>query len=322
MRLISKLFSGALTLALAVGLFAVPAFAEEGEQPEGTYRVTLYSGNQGTFAQGEQVVFYPTPGEDIAVMFNGIQVNVNDGKYYVKGIRPAEQNNGYEKYFVAKPNGAGVMEAIKEVPADKDVDYVVAYGLTSERVQYTVRFVNEAGADIADPVTYWGNVGDEVAPVASYVDGYVPNAVMQTKTLTNNQADNVIAFTYRNVPGVRTIQLPGNVIQVVTPEGATATITPAAPAEDGTTPEVTADDGTVIYDENGTPLAAPVDELSLDDNETPLAEAGEATADMNADAGGNPLGWMLPALIACIVAGFIVFLALFMRTRRKNEQAQ
>lgn len=318
MRMISKLLSGALTLALAVGVFAVPAFADEGA-PEKTYRVTLYAGEQGTVNGTDKIAFDVAPGASVS--FDGVQIAIKDGsKYYAKGIRPAEQNNGYEKYCVAKPDANGVMQG--SVKVDKDYDYVVAYGLTSERVQYTVRFVDEAGTDIADPVTYWGNVGDEVAPVAGYVEGYVPHAVMQTKTLVNDEAENVIAFTYRHVPGVRTILLPGGVIQVVTPGGATATVTPATPAEDGTTPEVTADDGTVILDENGTPLAAPIDELSLDNNETPLAAAGEAPADTNANAGGNPLGWMLPALIGCIVAGFIIFLALFMRMRRKNEQAQ
>ena len=151
MRMISKLLSGALTLALAMGVLVAPAFADEGNQAK-TYRVTLYAGEQGTVNGSDKIAFDVAPGASVS--FDGIQIAIKDGsKYYAKGIRPAEMNSGYEKYYVAKPDANGVMQG--SVTVDKDYDYVVAYGLTSERVQYTVRFVNEAGADIADPVTYW-----------------------------------------------------------------------------------------------------------------------------------------------------------------------
>lgn len=331
MRMIGKLLTSALTAVLAVSLFAAPAFAavETDKGASQTYRITLHSGNQGviTAAPGWSLadgVATKDVAYGDAVDFGGIQVSVHDGsKYYVKGLRPAEQNNGYMKYYVALPGSNGALANASAAVADKDKDYVVAYGLNSQRVKYTVRFVDANGVEIADPVDYIGNVGDEVAPVASYIDGYVPNVVMQTKTLGTDESQNVIAFTYRNVPGVRTIQLPGNVIQVITPGGAVATVTPEEADEEGATPEVVADDGTVILDDEGTPLAAPVDEVSLDDDETPLAESGalegaDAPGEAAAD-GANPLSWMLPLLLICVAAGLIVFFALMVRGRRKSE---
>lgn len=329
MRMISKLVSCAFSVALAAGLLAVPAFADEATEATHDYQITVYAGNQGTISQvpegwvsnGDSATVSVGYGEKLS--FNGFAVTVQDSeKYYVKGIRPAEQNNGYQKYYAALADANGVMtEEPASYVADKDQDFVVAYGLKSERVGYTVRFVDVNGNDILNPMTYTGNVGDEIAPVASYIDGYVPNAVMQTKTLGRNEADNVVAFTYRNVPGVTTVQLPGNVIQVITGTGATATIEPAAPDAEGATPEVVADDGTVIIDDTGTPLAAPADELSLDDNETPLAEG--STFDSEAASGAaNPINWMLPVLLLCIAAGVIVFLALMFRARRKEQNDQ
>ncbi len=84
MRMISKLLSGALTLALAVGVFAVPAFADEGA-PEKTYRVTLYAGEQGTVNGTDKIAFDVAPGASVS--FDGVQIAIKDGSKYYAWMR-------------------------------------------------------------------------------------------------------------------------------------------------------------------------------------------------------------------------------------------
>ncbi len=92
-------------VVLATALAAPAAFADETATAvpaagamtsyEGTtYTVTLYSGNQGTFAGGEtQRVFSDqVPGEPLS--FEGVTLDVpTDSKYYAKGVRLAGLDN-------------------------------------------------------------------------------------------------------------------------------------------------------------------------------------------------------------------------------------
>ncbi len=333
-RLTAAFMAGVLTCALG----AAPAFAVTPDLPAPSYQVALYAGGQGTFSaeglpagwvlseDGTALHAQVDAVAPSAVSFDGIQVGLGEeSPYYVKGVRPAAKNNGYQKYYVGGASEASVLSG--SVTVGQDEDYVVAYGLKSQRVPCTVRYVDAQGVPIAPNATFIGDVGDVPAPVAAYVEGYLPRANTVTKTLVSNQAENVLTFNYVRVAGSTTVLLPGNIIAIVTPAGETIPVVPvgipAAGAEGaGEAVPVTAADGTVILDDAGTPLAAPVAEESLDDAETPLASGADLTTQdqpVSEPFAAIPLAsWLVPAGIGSAAAGLILFLVLLLRQRRKG----
>ena len=108
-----------------------------------------------------------------------------------------------------------------------DEDYVVAYGIRGDMTSYTVNYVDENGNELAPSRTYYGNVGDRPVVAYLYMEGYNPEALTLTRTLSANQADNVFTFEYRTNP-VEVI--PGETVTVTTVEpGTTNVITQQVP---------------------------------------------------------------------------------------------
>ena len=92
---------------------------------------------------------------------------------------------------------------------------------------YTVNYVDENGNELAPSRTYYGNVGDKPVVAYLYMDGYMPQALTLTQTLSANQADNVFTFEYSPNP-VEVI--PGETVTVTTVEpGTTNVITQQVP---------------------------------------------------------------------------------------------
>ncbi|MDO4890113.1 MAG: hypothetical protein Q3963_02035, partial [Coriobacteriaceae bacterium] len=61
------------------------------------------------------------------------------------------------------------------VPVYEDLDFVVSYGVKGNMVSYTLHFVERGtGRVLADPVTYYGNLGDKPVAAFEYVSGYRP----------------------------------------------------------------------------------------------------------------------------------------------------
>lgn len=97
-----------------------------------------------------------------------------------------------------------------------DADYVVAYGIKGNMVAYTVNYQDASGKSLAESQTFYGNVGDKPVVAYRYVENYIPDALALTKTLSNNESENVFTFTYK----------PGATDRVVT---TTTTITTTVP---------------------------------------------------------------------------------------------
>lgn len=114
-----------------------------------------------------------------------------------------------------------------------DADYVVAYGIKGDMVAYTVNYEDEQGNKLAESQTFYGNVGDKPVVAYRYIENYVPQALALTKTLSDNEAENV--FTFKYAPGATnrvvetvnhvTVVIPGNTITntVTIPAGTTGT---------------------------------------------------------------------------------------------------
>lgn len=206
---------------------------------EYSYKVTFYSGNQGDFngsTQGLSVEgsSYSIEKQDAdSIVIAGLQagatvsfdsnagaVALKDGsKYYIQGVRESGRDNDEV--------------ASSAFYVEGDAEYVVAYGIQGDQVAYTVNFQDASGNQLAASKTYYGNVGDKPVVAYTYVDGYAPEYLALTKTLSANAAENVFTFTYRPAETV-TVTIPGQTITNVTEEIVTVPGTTAGAAT-GTT---------------------------------------------------------------------------------------
>ena len=174
---------------------------------EYSYEIVLYAGNRGRFtgtagvsvisSSGAAEVLLEGGGNVIRVrgLSRGDQVifetdrnvELTEGnRYYVKGIRLSGRDNN----TVSSP--AITLTAQNQ----RDMDYVVAYGIRGEMTSYYVRYEDAAGRELAPERAYYGNVGDKPVVAFLYVEGYVPQAYNLTKTLSKNEAENIFTFVY------------------------------------------------------------------------------------------------------------------------------
>lgn len=310
-----------LLLALCMGLPAA-AFAAPDDT---TYTIRLYGGNRGT-VNGQDMVEWTGVHYGDTVDLGQANITVTDGKYYAKGARPAGLDNVKDVVYVADVDANGKLSGT--VTVTEDADYVIAYGVLADRVEYTVRYVDAAGNELAASQKFMGDIGDTPTTAAPYFENYVPNAYTATLALTGDPDQNVITFTYaRLATGYTTEQNGDGTIDVVTPTGdrvaltpSPATSLPAAAVTAGTAESaqsVVAPDGTEVMTEDGTPLSAPIESLTITDDETPLSSADDiAQANAASSAWNN---WVSIALIAGAVVLLVVAFVLWRRNRRKED---
>ena len=229
---LKRFLAAAGAAALAVSFTPGAVWAQGGY----TYSLTLYAGNQGAFTgdlswvipysqgdaqvslEGDKVVVRGLEAGDVVTFQQEVQnqVELTDGsRYYVQGLRLSGRDN----------DSASTQAA---VTVGGDADYVVAYGIQGEMVAYTVNYLDEEGNTLLPSQTYYGNIGDKPVVAYQYVEGYMPQALSLTKTLSANEAENVFDFTYREVT---TEVLPGETITRTTVvPGTTQVITTQVPA--------------------------------------------------------------------------------------------
>lgn len=199
---------------------------------EYTYTVTFYAGNQGTFADGAGKIVMSNLKYGAFVSFDvqkdGVVTLNNSDKYYVKGLRKSGRDN----------SETDELEASRySVTVKGDADYVVAYGIKGNQVAYTVNYQDADGNELLASNTYYGNVGDKPVVAYQYVEGYTPQALALTKTLSENSAENVFTFRYTPI-GTTVVTIPGETTTVTTVVPGTTnveTITVPATTSAGTT---------------------------------------------------------------------------------------
>ena len=293
-----------------------------------TYKVTLSAGNKGTI-NGQNKIEQADIASGSTVTFNLNDIQVTDDKYYVKGIRHSGRDNDET---LAAPS----------FTVDKDADYVVAYGIKGNMVAYTVNYQDASGNSLAESQTFYGNVGDKPVVAYRYVENYIPDALALTKTLSDNESENVFTFTYTpgatdrivettttvttTVPGTAT---PGTGTGNVGTAGGTTGGTPGGTAgttggtttgttggtTDGTTTGTT--DGTTTDNDSQDTTAKDKDTATSEDEQTPKSLVDlddEDTPKGNIDAKDKTSKTPIAAGIGIIVvavaalAGLIVFL--------------
>lgn len=316
LRMLTMLFLPVFLLSALVLADGQTAFAAE-EEPEYTYTVRLFAGNEDVGRLTGRGVQVQTPGSSASISYEENQVVVTglqyddvvyisagdaakeiDSRYYVKGVKIAGRDVDEEGY------------ATGTFPVDGDRDFVIGYGVSGDMAAYTVNYVDAAGNALLDSDTYYGNIGERQYVSARYVDGYVPQAYNLVKTLSANEAENVFEFQY--TPGTAPAA-PGEGTAAATPAApgaAAAPAAPAAPAEAGET-TVTPEGGEVVpvEDEN-----VPQDLVDLDEENTPLANKK-----LDDERPGTQMSY-LPIYIgigAAAVAALAIS-AIYLKRRRKG----
>lgn len=199
MKLLRRLIGLTVTLAVLTA-FAVPRAVGEGY----TYTVRIYSGQQGTMVgsggnggsisdSGNMLVCEDLPYGKRIIFHNNMVSLKDESKYYVKGIR--ESGKGTEEVSETGRSGNTASFTV-----DRDQDYVVAYGVLINPVQYTVNYQTADGRELAPSETYYGNIGDRPVIAYQYIEGYQPQAYNLTKTLSADPAENVFTFIYSLLP--------------------------------------------------------------------------------------------------------------------------
>ena len=205
-----KLLVSLLTVSMTIGASTMSVMAANGY----TYKVTLSAGNKGTI-NGQAKVERDSVVAGSTVTFNLKDVQVTDDKYYIKGIRLSGRDN---EEALASP----VLDNVTG-----DADYVVAYGIKKDMVAYTVNYQDASGKALAESQTFYGNVGDKPIVAYQYIENYIPDALALTKTLSNNESENVFTFTYTPGATDRIVETTTTVTTTVpgtaTPAGAAGT---------------------------------------------------------------------------------------------------
>lgn len=206
-----RLLVSLLTVSMTLGASTMSVMADD--TTPYTYKVTLSAGNKGTI-NGQNKFEQADIASGSTVTFNLNDIQVTDDKYYVKGIRLSGRDNNET---LAAPS----------FTVDKDADYVVAYGIKGNMVAYTVNYQDASGNSLAESQTFYGNVGDKPVVAYRYVENYIPDALALTKTLSDNESENVFTFTYTPGATDRIVETTTTVTTTVpgtaTPAGATGT---------------------------------------------------------------------------------------------------
>ena len=248
-----KLLVSLLTVSMTIGASTMSVMAADGY----TYKVTLSAGNKGTI-NGQNKIEETDRVSGSTVIFNLEDVQVTDDKYYVKGIRLSGRDNDEA---LASPSFV----------VTGDADYVVAYGIKKDMVAYTVNYQDASGKALTESQTFYGNVGDKPIVAYQYIENYIPDALALTKTLSNNESENVFTFTYK----------PGATDRIVT---TTTTITTTVPgtATPGTgTGNAGTTGGTTDRTTTGTTGGTTTGTTGGTTDRTTTSTAGGTTADDN-----------------------------------------
>lgn len=342
----SRLMTLMVVIAMAVictfafRALSEPSYAEVSGKGY-SYTIKVYAGLQGEFEDGKKVWTKTVqPGEEVTISEESTGFKLTNNEYYVRGFREAGHDNDEQmksQVFVA----------------DEDRSFEVAYGIAGGMVKYEIQYVDENGVSLRDSDTYYGMVGDKPVVSYKYVDNYRPQAYHVTKTLTDNESENVFVFTY--TPIVRPEDASENEEGNSGNETENAEEDETADEEEAATEDEDDDDaaanrtnaGTAAGTQNGaagngtvpgnTGNDGNVDDgiADIDDQDTPSTapengdgENGETGIDDNATPASSPAGKVSPAVIALISGtaalgiAFIAIAVALLKKRKDDAEAE
>lgn len=294
MKKLKRMIYVMLSLCLLLTM-SMPVRAVE-KKDEYTYTVRFFSGKQGTFRDGSEIMVFKDLKYGDSVTFRNNSIILNDNsKYYVRGIRESGKDNS--------DSGSGQNSSFK-VTGDRD--YVVAYGILGNVTSYTINYEDSEGNELAPSETYYGNVGDKPVIAYAYIEGWQPQAYNLTKTLQKDPAENEFTFVYTRIgegaPGTPALYEDEG-ITVIPGGGAPG----GGAGAGGENPE-----GEEITDEE-TPLGTPDELVDLDEEEVPLAN-------LPFIENATPLNVLVPVIVGTLGAVGAAWYFLIMK-RKKNKTA-
>ncbi len=311
---------------LVCGMMPVGADAAA-PQPAGQtgyeYTITLSAGNKGQVKDGREkiVVSGLNYGNNTRVIFSNDyledNIEVADSRYYIKGVRLSGRDTGE------------TADLNPVVTVNGDADYVVAYGVVGDQVAYTVQYQDADGNELAPSRTFYGNIGDKPIVAYQYIDGYVPQSLALTKTLSSNAAENIFTFVYtpgdpgeivNTVTDTTTVTGDPTIVTVVVPGAGTAgggAGGGAGAGAGGGAAEGGAAEGgeTTTIEEDQTPQGTQ-DIVDLDEEETPQGTMDIEDVEEEETAKGLPLAFSVG--IGAVAAVVLICLVVWLLKGRKS----
>lgn len=323
------LLAGLATVSML--LAPVKALAAE------NYVITYRSGDVGSIKVQEYTARLAGAGYATEVTPSGkaVKVTVPAGASVDATAPRLTEIEATEGYFALSPNVWGP----EEVTATKNMDFVVDYGVLMDGgVEYTLQYLDaESSAQVAPLYITRANVGLTISsnpPAAIMLSGGVNYMLISekkvTKTLTENPQDNVFTHYYRALPEGMTLEEIINMVDggtvyttqeidggtvLVQVGGGNAGGGNAGGNAGGDNGAGAGDQGLVTIEDNNTPLAEGIDgagESNFDDNNVPLA--GKL-----AEILGNSM--YMAALVAVLVAAAVTTVAIVLRKKSKKVSA-
>ena len=317
MKMLKKLLTLVLTVALTLSCMGEVKASEVSEREAYTYKVTIYAGNRGKFI-GDVTVRseneYNVDASADKIVISGlavgdyVSIDQNDvdaeEKYYMQGIRLSGRDND---------------DATTLFEVEKDVDYVVAYGIKGNQVAYTVNYVDVDGNVLAEADTFYGNVGDKPVVAYKYIEGFVPEVFGFTKTLSEDASENVFTFVYDEAP------TPSIIIDYVG-GGTGGNAGQGGQGGAGADDDAQAGDGQDNQDNQGDQgnqdNQGGDDVQGEDGQDGPIQDLDdEQTPGGNIDVDGSNMG-MVGGIAIAVAAGLalIILLIFLMKKRKENTQ--
>ena len=282
MKKLNKILSVFMTSFLFLSLTIAPTFAYG-------YKVTLYTGNKGSMQGSTSLDVQVEKGQQVSFDLTKIELE-KESPYYIKGIRLS----GHDSIDTLAPTTFNV---------ESDQEYVVVYGVKGQQVAYTIRYVDHQGKELLPQDTFYGNVGDKPVVAYKYIEGYLPQTTAFTKTLSDNEKDNVFTFVYNNVSDNTTTATTTNTVTTVITSSSSTNRRNNATANNGETNNSNQDNETTNSSNDAQ------DVVDLDDEQVPQ---GNIKANEKTDAKPLYTGITLSALSLAA----LVLLGIFIRKKR------
>ena len=284
------------------------------------YTVRIYGGKWGK-VNGKEIYEKKYPAGTY-FRFQDLKTQSNNEKYYIKGIRESGKDN----------NTVGLSGFLVQ----EDADYVLAFGIKGELVEYQVRYVDENGKELAKSESYYGNAGDKPVIACKYINGYLPNARNITGTLKNDKS-NVFEFVYTKVNPKTKINIVDQNETVREEENVRAQPQTTSVTQNQNTREETPANNT---NPSGQPSSATQEEnpepsgndtgrteenipelYDIDDDQTPKSqyttEEGKGNQKPVEIQTGNHFSKMIPYILLLV---FVLLLILFFFFRRRKKE--
>ena len=293
MKKVQRIAVLVLSACLVFGMMTVSAFGYD-------YQLEVSAGN-GSFSDGDTLkgttASIDIDSAKLKVGNKEVDIKAPDANHFVIGMKVAGHDNS--EVFTDSVN---LVESSSPI-YNEDASLVVAYGLKSNMVKYTIRYVAaDDGTVVHDPEEHFGVVGQKPVVSYKYVEGYLPDAYNRTGPLERD-GENVFTFYYYKVDAngqIINIQDGTNVVAGGNAAG-------NAGANAGANAGVNIGDGAV-------PLAdAPANTVDVGDNDTPLA----ANPD---EEGGGPGAF--PFIIGGVIAAGIIAAIAAILARRKGDEVE